>query len=290
MPQETVPYDENDKIVIEIRLLTDQPISVRRLGEAFIALDEMFQAQLKAKYPDLTAHLAINEVEKGSQIYQIVAEGLPVIIMATYQVMIHTVAIADFYERLSAGINAFVRPSAAIDFDHFQPQTKQETKGIEQLLRTVAGKRGAGLGLRKLRYKEHSKERLIDVEMEFGQDDVNFASTAIANYMEMPTTVIDTQSGVKQYREVILELQQANVSPGKQGGRTGDKGIIRAVSPTKECPVYFRPSIQDLKQTMIRGDENPFEMLYVVSVSATLNERGEPIAYEVIDIHHKMPR
>jgi hypothetical protein len=265
-----ISYDERDRVVIEIRFLTDQPISVRRLGEAFIALDDMFQAQLMEKYPELTAHLAIREVEKGSQIYQIVAEGLPIIVMMSYQMMIHTVAIADFYERLAAGISAFVRPTATIDFSHYLPQSKAETKGIEQLLRTVAGKRGAGLGLRKLRYKDHTKERLIDVEMEFGQDDVNFASTALANYVELPSFDTVPQTGVRQYNEVILELQQANISPGKQGGRTGDKGIVRAVSP-KECPVYFRDAIQDLKQRMIRGDDNPFEMLYVVSISATLN-------------------
>jgi hypothetical protein len=296
LAQEVVAYGDNDKVVIEIRLLTDQPVSARQLGEAFIALDDMFQAQLRKKYPDLSAHLAVKEVEKGSQIYQIIAVGLPTAIYASYNAMTYAIAVADFYDRVSAGVKAFIRPAASIVREDFQPESKVETKAINQLLKTIAGKRGSGLGLRKLRYREHSTEtehsteRITDVEMEFGQDDVNFASMAMDNYIDGSALPIASQAGEKQFNEVILELQQANVGPGKQGGRTGDKGIVRAVSITKECPVYFRSSIQDLKKKMIRSDENPFEMLYVVSISATLNEQGEPIAYMVTDIHDKMPR
>ena len=57
----------------------------------------------------------------------------------------------------------------------------------------------------------------------------------------------------------------------------------------KTVPVYFRKGIQGLKDKMLHGDHNPFEMVYVVTVHTTrLN--GEVQAYTVADIHDSFPR
>jgi hypothetical protein len=56
----------------------------------------------------------------------------------------------------------------------------------------------------------------------------------------------------KIHSEVMLFLEQANRGPGKEKGRTGDKGRVPDISDTV-VSVYFRQSIQGLKEKMLQG-------------------------------------
>ncbi|RWC61514.1 hypothetical protein [Mesorhizobium sp.] len=61
--------------------------------------------------------------------------------------------------------------------------------------------------------------------------------------LEAPNALPDHQ--IK--REVMLFMDQANRGPGKEKGRTGDKGVIPSISD-KPRPVWFRKSsVSDLK-------------------------------------------
>ena len=88
--------------------------------------------------------------------------------------------------------------------------------------------------------------------------------------------------------EVMLFLEQANRGPGKEQGRTADRGKIPDVSPSV-VPVYFTSGIQGIEERMLRGQENPFSMVFVVTVHATELD-GVIVAYTVTEIHDSFPR
>lgn len=94
------------------------------------------------------------------------------------------------------------------------------------------------------------------------------------------------ESGIR--REVMLFLEQANRGPGKEKGRTGDRGRIPEVSDSI-LPVYFRQSIQDLKERMMQGEENPLNLVFVVDVHVQRID-GEPKGYKVVEIHESTQR
>jgi hypothetical protein len=88
--------------------------------------------------------------------------------------------------------------------------------------------------------------------------------------------------------EVMLFLEQANRGPGKEKGRTGDRGMVPDISENV-VPVYFRKSIQGLKERMLQGEENPFSMVFVVDVHA-IRVGGEVKGYTVTEIRDSFPR
>jgi len=71
-------------------------------------------------------------------------------------------------------------------------------------------------------------------------------------------------------------------------GRTGVRGVIPDNSD-KVVPVYFRKGIQGLREKMLHGDQNPFEIVFVVTVHVT-RLGGDVQAYTVADIHDSFPR
>jgi len=67
---------------------------------------------------------------------------------------------------------------------------------------------------------------------------------------------------------------------------------VRGVIPDnsdKVVPVYFRKGIQGLREKMLHGDQNPFEIVFVVTVHVT-RLGGDVQAYTVADIHDSFPR
>jgi hypothetical protein len=90
-------------------------------------------------------------------------------------------------------------------------------------------------------------------------------------------------------REVMLFFDQASRGPGRERGRTGDRGIVPDVS-AKPLPVYFRKSFQSLKDQMIRGQANPLtNNAFIVDVYVHRDEAEEPKAYYVTNVHRIVP-
>jgi hypothetical protein len=83
--------------------------------------------------------------------------------------------------------------------------------------------------------------------------------------------------------EVMLFFDQASRAPGKEQGRTSDKAVVPEVSD-KPLPVYFRKSINNLKDRMVRGDENPITNAFVVDVHVQ-RVNGEAKGYVVTEVH-----
>ncbi|TCM80490.1 hypothetical protein [Rhodovulum steppense] len=123
----------------------------------------------------------------------------------------------------------------------------------------------------------------------FDEAELNKAAVNMDKALESPRAVHteDERDGAI-HAEVMLFLEQANRGPGKERGRTGDRGIVPDISENV-LPVYFRKSIQGLKERMLQGEENPFSLVFVVDVHAS-RVGSEVKGYTVTEIHDSFPR
>jgi len=139
-------------------------------------------------------------------------------------------------------------------------------------------------------------KRQTVVEYSFDKIELNRAAVNIdeafsggASVLELTEEAATEPPNTSIRSEAMLFFEQASRRPGKERGRTGDKGVVPDVS-TKPLPVYFRKGVQDLKDQMIRGQANPLtNNTFIVDVYVYRDESGEPTAYYVTDVHRVVP-
>jgi hypothetical protein len=83
----------------------------------------------------------------------------------------------------------------------------------------------------------------------------------------------------------MLFMEQANRGPGKENGRTGEKGVIVDVSD-KPHSVCFRSRIHDLKAHMTQ-EVNPLTSTFVVDAYVQ-HVSGEPKGYVITGVHNSI--
>jgi hypothetical protein len=240
----------------------------------------------------------VTQLESGS----IVAEIAPYAMIAGALVttMGGANTIGDFVRRLSAGIGAFSDPSK------IRTDLQTETKGVVPLpsrddaadirafVQPLTGKAGASLNIKHARLEMHSGDRHTLVEYSFDENELNRATVNIDKALSRGDDVVELAeppeaSGESILREAMLFFEQASRKPGKERGRTADRGIVPDVS-LKSLPVYFRKSIQSLKDQMIRGQVNPLtNNAFIVDVYVHRDDAQKPTAYIMTDLHRIIP-
>ena len=153
-------------------------------------------------------------------------------------------------------------------------------------MRPIVGKKGASLGIKHARFEQKDGEKHTIAEFNFDEDELNRAAINIDNILSEPEEVIEDteeENQPKIFNEVMLFFEQASRKPGKEKGRTGDRGVVPDVSD-KPVAVYFRSSIHDLKEQMVRGDVNPLTEAFIVDVHVQ-RIGGEVKAYIVTNVH-----
>jgi hypothetical protein len=282
------PADEApDRIVL--RLDAGGPIEVGDLTGSFAALARLYERHYRPN-GEPAPKLYITKLETGS----IIAEIAPLILLLGTAVMAmdHTIIVTDFTRRLAKGIKAFSNPSEAEEVPGPEP-SKEDAAEIREFVRPLAGKRGASLGIRHARYiKEEGQTRTV-AEYTFDEAEINRATINIDYLISEPDMLIGAAppQGVETgdtVHEVALVFEQASRSPGKERGRTADRGIISEVS-SKPLPVYFRKSIQSLKEQMVKSDLDPLTNTAFIIDAHILRVDGEPKGYVVTALHDTMP-
>ncbi len=278
--------DAGDRIII--KLDPAGPIEVAELTSSFAALARLYERHYRAG-GEPAPRLFVTKLETGS----VVAEIAPLVVLLGSAVlaMDTTLIVADFTRRLVKGIKAFSEPAIAADLSGPIP-SREDAADIKEFVRPLAGKRGSSLGVRHARLLKEDGERRMIVEYVFDEAEINRATVNIDDVLSEPTPpsmleppAAETENSL---REVMLFFEQASRKPGKESGRTGDRGIIPDVSD-KPLPVYFRKSFQDLKDRMIRSEVNPLtDRAFVVDVHVQRVD-GEPKAYIVTDVHDVIP-
>ena len=158
------------------------------------------------------------------------------------------------------------------------------SREIAELVRPLTGKSGAKLGVARIRYKSETKERVVEIEAEYGAVELDRALINASRQPQITDLTLEAPEADKPvlYRNVRMKFHQANAGPAKQRGQTGDRGVIDEIDP-RPLPVYFADSIDRLKEKMVKGTLNPLLQSYVVDVMVT-RDQGDPKAYTVIEV------
>ncbi|MEQ8815692.1 MAG: hypothetical protein RLO51_02565 [Thalassobaculum sp.] len=285
MTIEATAEEASDRIVIHLD--PGGPIELHDLTSSFAALARYYERH----YPpsgEPPPKLYVTKLTTGSVYAEIVPYALFMgqIIVA----MDHAVIVADFTRRLSAGIKAFSDPTR-VERDVTQSVTRDDAADLKNFIKPIAGKTGSSLGIKHARFRKTTGDEETVAEYIFSEPEINRAAInidqAIAGDEQPLMLESEIEPSTKPAAEVMLFFEQASRKPGKETGRTGDRGIIPDISD-KALPVYFRKSFQSLKDQMVRGDVNPLANAFVVDTHVQWIA-GEPRAYIVTAVHEVVP-
>jgi hypothetical protein len=271
-----------DRVII--RLDPGKPVELHDLSSSFAALARIYERHYRSE-GDTAPRLYVTKLETGSYVLEIAPMA---VILGAVVVMDGAVIVADFTNRVWRGIKAF--SGSGSDVPRLEMPSKQDTADFKEFTRPLLGKKGAELGIRHARFQKDDGHSKTVVEYNFDEVELNRAAVNMDSQLALPPPeaplAIEDKSGF--HAEVMLFFEQANRGPGKEKGRTGDRGVIPDISD-RVVPVYFKKSIQDIKDRMMHGQENPFSLVFVVTVHVTTLE-GEVKAYTVTDIHDSFER
>lgn len=270
-----------DRVVITLD--PGKPVELVDLSGSFAALARIYERHYRAA-GDEAPKLYVTRLETGSVILEVAPLAMS---MGALAVMDGGIVVADFTNRLWRGIKAF--SGRGDEVPRLEIPSHEDAADLKAFTAPLLGKAGAALGIKHARFEKHSGEKHTIIEYVFDETELNRAAINIDKQLQLPAPVDEiAQKAGRFYPEVMLFLEQANRGPGKEQGRTGDKGKIPDVSP-KVVPVYFKAGIQGIKERMLRGQDNPFSTVFVVTIHATEMD-GEIVAYTVTDIHDSFPR
>ena len=261
-----------------------QPVELVDLSSSFAALARIYERHYR-RAGDEAPKLYVTRLETGS----IVLEVAPlIIIIGALTIMDGSVIVADFTNRLWRGIKAF--SGRGDEVPRLEMPSPDDAADLKAFTAPLLGKAGAILGIKHARFEKRDGEKHTIVEYTLDETELNRAAINIDKQLLLPSPddVPLLASTGKFHSEVMLFLEQANRGPGKEQGRTGDRGRIPDLSE-RVVPVYFRKAIQGVKERMLRGQENPFSMVFVVTVHATEID-GTVAAYTVTETYQSFPR
>lgn len=279
-----VSYDveeHGDRLIITLD--PGEPVGLEDLGGSFASLARIYERHYR-KNDQAAPKLYVTRLETGSVIAEIAPYG---IMMGGIALMDSGLIVTDFANRVWRGIKYFTQKQEVSQST--EPPSREDAADLKEFIKPLIGKSGASLGVKHARYERTDGQRRTVVEYKFDEAEINKASINMgqAVVLPAPNPALETvEPGIRT--EVMLFLEQANRGPGKEKGRTGDRGLIPEISD-KVLPVYFRLSIQDLKEKMMQGEENPLNLVFVVDVHVQMIE-GQPRGYTVVEIHESTAR
>lgn len=287
---DTIEDETPDRLVL--KLDSGGPIEVGDLTGSFAALARLYERHYRSG-GEPAPRLYVTKLESGS----IIAEIAPFALLfgALIGSMDAALIVSEFTRRLTKGIRAFSDPAGSASSPGPMP-SRDDAADIREFVRPLAGKKGASLGIKHALFIRENGESRTIAEYVFDEAEINRATINIESTLAEPEQPIlldprmtPTEPETSDMlHEVALIFEQASRRPGKEKGRTGDRGIIAEVSP-KTLPVYFRKSIQGLKEQMIGGDINPLTNTAFIVDSYALRVDGEPKGYIVTAVHAVMP-
>lgn len=279
-----VSYDveeHGDRLIVTLD--PGEPVGLEDLASSFASLARMYERHYRNN-DDAAPKLFVTRLETGSVIAEIAPFG---VMMGGIALMDGGLIVTDFANRVWRGISYFSGKREEVQ--KLDPPTTEDAADLKDFMKPLTGKTGARLGVKHARYEKTDGDKRTVVEYNFDEAEINKASINMEQAIALPAPKSEAEPvayGIS--REVMLFLEQANRGPGKEKGRTGDRGRVPEISD-KILPVYFRQSIQDLKEKMMQGEENPLNLVFVVDVHVQRIE-GDPKGYTVVEIHESNQR
>lgn len=263
-----------------------QPIELGDLSQSFAALARLYERHHRKPGDEAAPKLYVRRLDTGSVIAEIVPMAF---FMGALAVMDGGLVVSEFTSRIWRTIKYF--SGTDDETRDIAPPDPLDASDIREFTKPLLAKNGACLGIKHARFEKGEGDKRTVVEYRFDETELNRAAIRMGDgNVLLPPISIDTAPALdhKLHTEVMLFLEQANKGPGKEAGRTGDKGKIPDISE-KIVPVYFAKRVQALKQRMMLGTANPFETVFVVDVHATISD-GDVKGYTVSEIHESFPR
>lgn len=273
------PRHEGDRVVVHLD--PGQPIELGNLSESFAALARLYERHYR-KEGESAPKLYVTKLETGS-IWMEIAPYLP-LLGQVVAIADSALIMADFTDRIWKGIKAFSADPG--DAPRQNPPPIDDARDIREFVKPLLGKRGALLGITHARYEKTDGERKTVVEYDFDEAELNRAALNIDEAIGTNLLPVDDHNKTeKKCVEVMLFIDQANRGPGKEKGRTGDKGVIPEISE-KPLPVYFKKGLNDLKGHITK-DVNPLTSTFIVDVYVHYVGE-EPRGYTVTHVHQSI--
>lgn len=269
-----------------IRYEIEGGFEVNALTESLSGLAREFKALEAERGGDGSARLIITEMKSGSLEYELAYTGLLAYgLLGGGGTSVSTIlTLFDLGERIK-GIIKYVSGEEEERPKELAPST---ARNMEAFLKPLAGRRGAALKLKKVRYAERSPDgRQVVAEMEFTETEI---ATGMVNLIReadsQPLLEAVTGAPHKVAREKLFYWFQLNRGEAKERGQTGDRGFIKEISD-KPLRVYFPSDRSSLKDKMIHSHENPLKKGFIVT--ADVQYAGEkPALYTIMDVHEVM--
>ncbi len=272
-----MPVEVSEDRVI-IRFDIKEPLELGDLTEGLVALENQYHKALDAQgvdKKDVKAKLYITKLKTGS-IETELAFWLLVGGMA-FQAMDYTNIAIEFSERIRKAVDFLSGKSKA----KAPTLDKDDLDDLERIIRPVAGKKGAGFSVKRIKLHKKSGDREFLAEYDFGEHDLSNAMMNIGKERDQ----LEDKAKPKHHIEknALLIFHQTNKGEAKSKGRSYDLAVIAKISD-KPLPVFFPTENSTIKHKMTRITTNPLFTGFMVDVDVQY-DGDKPAVYTVMEIH-----
>lgn len=270
----------DDRLIF--KLSSNEPVELDLLGEGLTGLARHFRRHLQDEGidpQDAPAKLFVTDIKTGSVEFEL-ATLATLYLIATAGADGYLIW-TQFYEKVRDNLEYLAgripRP---------EKYSRNDAKDYNAFLRTISGKRGANLNIRRAKFHQKTRHRETISEIDFNEQDIANADMKLV--VDLSDFGQNVQIGISARSRTELRVPfiwyRTDREKGKASGQTSDRGIVAKVTD-KPLPVYFASEIDNHKNKMTKVKTNPFDLIYLVDVAVELDENGDPKSYTILNIH-----
>lgn len=276
---------------IQLHFDVHEPIELVDLTLSFQAVAREYRSFLSnrakeegGKAGDADVKLYVTSIKNNC----ILAElgGATEIMGALFATMNYTVVFTDFIKHIQSAVSYLrvIGQTGKPDIENL-PYNKRQVEIFSDMLKTASKNKDGTLGFSVLEYEAEDQEAKERLTIRFSSDEALEARRGA-----LLTSQALNSKKEADYQSVIMYFHQANIDEPKSEGKTGFRGVIKAISD-KDFPVHF---ISDLDRDRISDlvaskGQNPFKASYRVDVNVETNRHDKPVFYRVIALHEIIP-
>ena len=254
---------EIQDIRLHVHIEDTKPMELLDLTNSLVSLNNQYVAYLKRhlnQNMNSDAKLYVKEIRKGCVIVELV-DTLTAVVIPFVENANTIIGFASYCKEV---IQYFLGRN-----NNNPGLTISDCKDFKNIVNPIAVDNGAVLSIGTLINGD------INIEVKTNNVEANAIQNAIRK--EINRLSVSQQTDI--YKNVLMTWQQAS-SDIKNNVK--NKGVIDSVLPGKALKVLFDDD--DIKRTMLYGDDNPLTSVYVVDVKLETSQ-NKPVAYRVISFH-----
>lgn len=161
------------------------------------------------------------------------------------------------------------------------PCGKIECDRVADILKAVAENKNGQLGLSVIEYEEKKTDAEVRFSVKLTSDEALQARRGALLSKQALELTSDAD-----HKNVLMYFHQTNIDDPKSKGRTGDKAVVKSLSPGP-MPVYFLSEMDREKIRYLIHDknQNPLKVSFNVDVNVETDKNDKPRFYRVLKVH-----